>query len=119
MESTEYYTQNAIDKDHGLREIVIGAAFEVMGELGVGFLESIYTKAMFQVLRVFFKGKPIGIYRADLIAENRLVIELKCCKAILPEHKAQVINYLKATGIKQALLFNFGNSKIEFCRLYI
>ena len=66
---------------------------------------------------VLFRGQPVGNFYADLLVEGAVIVELKAVKAILPEHQAQVINYLKATGIEVGLLINFGSPKLEFKRL--
>jgi GxxExxY protein len=68
-------------------------------------------------ISVVFRGQTIGDFYADLFVENTVVVEIKAVKAIAPEHQAQVINYLKATGIEVGLLINFGNPKLEFKRL--
>jgi len=115
---------------HGeITQVVIGCAFEVMKELGAGFLESVYEKALLLVLRqkelsavaqhpikVKFRGETVGEFFADLLVENKVVVELKSVKAIAPEHQAQVINYLNATGIEVGLLINFGNPRLEYRR---
>ena len=115
---------------HGeITRAVIGSAFEVMKELGAGFLESVYEKALLLALRqrgltvsaqhpieVLFRSECVGHFLADLLVENKVVVELKAVKAIIPEHQAQVINYLNATGIEVGLLINFGNSKLEYKR---
>jgi GxxExxY protein len=124
--------QDGQDRDlkHGeITREVIGCAFEVMKELGAGFLESVYEKALFLVLRqkglsaaaqhpikVIFRGETVGEFFADLLVENKVVVELKAVKAIAPEHQAQVINYLNATGIEVGLLINFGNPRLEYKR---
>ena len=112
-----------------LTRSIIGCAFEVINELGSGFLESVYEKAMMIALsdaglsvecqkpiKVFFRGKPIGDYFADLLVEEKVVVELKVMKALVPEHAAQTINYLNATGIQVGLLINFGKPTLEFKR---
>lgn len=114
---------------HKLTREIIKAYYEVYNELGTGFLESIYENAMKIVLKdelqlnvisqmpinVSFKGYSIGEFKADLVVENKIIVELKAVSKILPEHKAQLINYLKATDIELGLLMNFGN-KPEFKR---
>ena len=112
-----------------LTEQVLGACFEVSNELGIGFLESVYEKALVIALQdrglstnrqvpveVSFRGQDVGEFFADIIVEEELIIELKVVKAIAPEHIAQVLNYLRATEIKTALLVNFGKSKLEYRR---
>jgi GxxExxY protein len=115
---------------HGLiTRSVIGCAFEVMNELGAGFLESVYEKALLLSLRqkglsaicqypimVMFRGECVGDFYADVFVEGKVIVELKAVKAIAPEHQTQVINYLNATGIEVGLLLNFGNPKLEYKR---
>ena len=115
---------------HGeLTGTVIGCAFDVMAELGAGFLESVYEKALTLALRqkglavaaqqpikVLFRGECVGDFFADLLVADKVIVELKAVKAIAPEHQAQVINYLNATGIEVGLLINFGNPKLEYKR---
>ncbi len=112
-----------------LTHSIIGCAFEVINELGSGFLESVYEKAMLQALadagifveaqkpvKVQFRGKTIEDFYVDLLIERNVLVELKAVKPLSPEHQAQIINYLKATGIEVGLLINFGNPKLEFKR---
>lgn len=124
--------QDLQDQDQKFEELtkaIIGCSFEVINELGSGFLESVYEKALQVALtqkdldveaqkqiQVTFRNHNVGTFYADLLIENKVLVELKAVQAILPEHQAQVINYLNATGIKVALLINFGNSKLEFKR---
>ncbi len=108
---------------------VIGCAFDVINELGTGFLESVYEKSLLLTLRqkglsvvsqhpitVRFRGESVGDFFADLLVEDKVIVELKAVKAIAPEHQAQIINYLNATGIEVGLLINFGNPKLEYKR---
>ena len=114
-----------------ISETIIGCCFEIMRELGSGFLENVYKNALFiamkqkglnvsaeQSFEVMFRNCKVGRCIADLIVENVIVVELKCCASLLPEHKAQVINYLKASGISVGLLINFGQQKLEYKRLH-
>lgn len=107
------------------------ACFEVIRELGAGFLESVYEKALMVALiqknliatsqvplQVKFRSVIVGEFYADILVEKRVLLELKVVSRILPEHKAQIINYLKATGIETGLLINFGNPKLEYYRLH-
>ncbi|MBJ6725421.1 GxxExxY protein [Geomesophilobacter sediminis] len=110
---------------------ILEASFEVINELGAGFLESVYENSLLLALKqkglivdnqvplsVKFRGENVGEFKADIVVENRVIVELKACKAIAPEHMAQTINYLRATGIQVGLLINFGNPKLEFKRLF-
>jgi GxxExxY protein len=114
-----------------LTETILGTCFEVMNELGAGFLESVYEKALLIALRdkgitaqcqvplsVMFRGEKVGEFFADIVVEGKVIIELKTAKAMAPEHQAQIINYLKATGIDVGLLINFGPTKLEYRRFH-
>ncbi|MBK9163254.1 MAG: GxxExxY protein [Acidobacteria bacterium] len=117
--------------DDELTGAIIYASFEVSNELGAGFLESVYEKALIVALaqrglninaqvplKVRFRNVIVGDFFADLIVEDKVLIELKAVSRLLPEHKAQVINYLNATGIETGLLLNFGNPRVEYYRLH-
>ena len=110
---------------------ILEACFEVINELGAGFVESVYQKALLIALRekglkvgahvplkVMFRDQCVGDFVADLLVEDKIVVELKAVKALAPEHQAQTINYLKATGLDVALLVNFGRPKLEYKRLH-
>ena len=110
---------------------ILEASFEVSNELGAGFLESVYEKALVIALQdkgldvqtqvplgVIFREQPVGEFFADIIINGEIILELKAVKALLPEHQAQLINYLKATERKVGMLINFGNPKLEYRRLY-
>ena len=110
---------------------ILASCFEVINELGSGFLESVYEKALIIALKqkgvratsqaplaVFFRGENVGEFIADLIVEDKIIVEIKAVKALAPEHQAQLINYLKATHMKVGLLVNFGRPKLEYKRLY-
>ena len=108
---------------------ILEACFEVSNELGAGYLESVYEKALLIVLRqknllaenqipleVKFRGEVVGDFYVDILVESKVVIELKVVNSLTKEHYAQTINYLKSTGIDVGLLINFGNPKIEYRR---
>ena len=113
----------------GITEKIIGAAFEVYAELGYGFLESVYQKAM-QVdlqrlglrceiecpIKVKYKGVIVGEFRADMFVNEVVIVELKTAKNYNSEDEPQLLNELKATGVKVGLLINFGRTKVEFKR---
>ena len=101
---------------------IIGSAYRVFKELGAGFLEKVYENAMIieleeqglQVqqqypLKVYYKNQVIGDYYADLIVENKVLIELKAVTELGRAHEVQLVNYLKATGVKVGLLINLVN----------
>lgn len=112
-----------------LTHLIIKSFYEVYNELGGGFLESVYENAMTLVLQqqglqvetqkeiaVYFRGTLIGNFRADMIVEGKVLLELKAGRCLEPVHEAQLLNYLKATTIEVGLLMNFGN-KPTFKRL--
>jgi len=113
-----------------LVEGVVGAAYEVSNVLGAGFLEKVYERALAHELTlrglavraqapfpVEYKGHMVGEYAADLLVESQLIVELKCAEAFSNDHLAQCINYLKATGLRLALLINFQKPKVEWRRV--
>ena len=102
-----------------------------MNDLGVGFLEAIYKNSLVASLRkknlfietekeyeIFYQNQRVGFYRADIVVDDCVIVEAKCCKELAPEHSAQLINYLKVSGKKVGLLINFGKRKIQYKRLY-
>lgn len=116
--------------DKELTQKVIGAAYEVHNELGPGFLEIIYQTALVRELSalgikavvqapipVYYKGAVIGQYFADILADDRLIIELKAVAAIDPTHEAQVLHYLTATRRQLALIINFGGPSVRVKRI--
>lgn len=116
---------------HGeISEQVIGAAFEVWKVLGYGFLEKVYENALMVELGlrgikaeqqhgidVLYKGIVVGQYAADVLAASKIILELQAEKEYNSKHEAQLLNYLKATGIQVGFLLNFGEKKCEFKRL--
>jgi GxxExxY protein len=100
---------------------IIGIFYSVYNELGYDFLEAVYeealalslTEARLHVSRqvatpIWFRGKTIGEYKADLIVNNGVLLELKAARALDSSHEAQILNYLRATDIEVGLLLNFG-----------
>lgn len=115
--------------DDELIERTIGAAFHVQNQLGAGFLDKVYENALWYELNerglATERQKPIAVkygtivvgeYFADLVVQERLLIELKATKKLDEIHTAQVLNYLKATGFKNGLLMNFGSPRVEVRR---
>jgi GxxExxY protein len=107
---------------------IINCAYKVHRELGFGFLESVYQNALaielikagLQVekekkIQVNYDGQVIGDFVADILVDEKVILELKSVKEIHPAHEAQLINYLKATGIEVGLLINFGE-RVEIKR---
>lgn len=108
-------------KHKDLTEAVIGAFYGVYNALGYGFLEKVYENALLielgnlgisviaqHPIQVFYDGKVVGEYFADLLVEDCIIVEIKAAKILGPEHEAQLLNYLKATKIETGLLVNFG-----------
>ena len=112
-----------MNADSRLTEIIIGAAYAVHNELGTGFLEAVYQRALavelgrlainvsIEVpLAVYYKGVNVGDYRADLLVEDEVIIEVKATDAIAPVHEQQLLHYLHATKRPLGLIVNFGRS---------
>ena len=114
-----------------LSDEIIGCAIQVHKTLGNGFLEKVYENALIlelkennllaenqKKLNVFYKDQVVGEYFADIVVEDKIILELKVCNQLSNIHKAQLINYLKSTGLKIGYLINFGSkSKLEFFRI--
>ena len=109
-----------------------GAVFEVNKELGPGFLEKVYENALLiELLRrdlkvqtqfpitVNYKNMPVGDYVADMLIEDKVIVELKTVEKLDNNHEAQLLNYLKATGIHIGLLVNFKNSRADIKRMVL
>jgi GxxExxY protein len=108
-------------KHEELTEKIIGAAYAVYNKLGFGFLESVYQNAMkielekagikFEAekpIKVHYDGKIVGDFAADIVVDDKVIIELKALRSLNEAHEVQLVNYLKATGIEVGLLINFG-----------
>jgi GxxExxY protein len=119
-----------IGLNDALSERVIGAIFEVANTLGSGFLEKVYERALAKELRlrgmqvdvqvpieVTYKGESVEAYIADIVVDNELVLELKCAERLGPDHMAQCMNYLKASGKHVCLLVNFQSRRVEWKRI--
>ena len=100
-------------------------------QLGPGYLESVYKNAMVvelrrnhiayeteRPIRVYYDHVVVGNFKADIIVEERLVLELKAVQSLSVAHEIQLVNYLTATGIDDGLLINFGSEKLEYRRKY-
>ncbi len=111
-----------------LSDTILKIYFEVYNELGYGFLEKVYQNAMYfelksqgykveaqKQIKVYYKSQLVGDYFADLLIEDSIILELKACECLMDEHKAQLLNYLKATEVEIGLLLNFGTTS-EFKR---
>jgi len=123
-------TQMATEKGDPQTYAILGAAMEVHRVLGPGFLEAVYQEAMvielekhkipfkreFQ-LPISYKGKILPCaYRADFLCFDEVIVELKAIERLSPIEQAQVLNYLKATGLSRALLINFRSLRLEYKR---
>lgn len=108
---------------------ILQACFEVSNELGIGFIESVYEKALLVALKqkglkaesqvsinVKFRQVIIGEFYADILVEDKILLELKAVNSFVNEHKVQIINYLKASSLEVGFLVNFGNPKLEYRR---
>ncbi|MGB7874306.1 MAG: GxxExxY protein [Anaerolineales bacterium] len=109
---------------------VIGAAMEVHRQLGSGFLEAVYQKALAHEIRkqtipfeeqvhlpITYKGELIGDYIADFVVDSKLIVEIKAVSRLNSAHQAQAMCYLAATGLRLALLLNFGAGSLEHRRV--
>lgn len=109
---------------------IIGAAMEVHNILGPGFLESVYQAALEKELTlrnipfchqvelpVTYKGDVIGVYKADLVVDNKIIVEVKGISRLNSSHSAQALHYLAATRLELAILINFGMSSLEYRRV--
>ncbi len=108
----------------------VGVAMEVHRNLGQGFLESVYQEALEielkylkipyrsqEKIEIYYKNRPLEkFFIADLLCFGEIIVELKAVSKVLPEHEAQLINYLKATKSKLGLLINFGTQSLEYKR---
>ncbi len=115
-----------------ITETIIGCAFKVSTTLGAGFLEKVYENALVielndaglkseqqKPLPVTYRGSIVGDYYADILVEDQVILEIKAAKAIDEIHQAQLINYLKATGIHTGLIVNFGTPKLGIKRMVV
>ena len=106
-----------------LTEKIINAAYKVHNVLGFGFLEKVYQNALMielkrmglkvsseMPIKVYYRSEIVGEYIADIIVEDKVILELKAVKDLAEIHEVQLVNYLKATGIEVGLLINFGHS---------
>lgn len=136
---TQEKTLSRTEEGSGLPELlhaevtreILGAAYEVQRILGYGFLEKVYLNSMVEELRrrnvedvaveqpvtVVYKGSVVGEYQADLLVAGRVIVEIKTEKEFNDRHQAQLLHYLKATGIRIGILVNFGESTCRCKRL--
>ena len=118
------------DLKHGLvTDKILRVFYDVYNELGHGFLESVYHRSLVVALQsvglnvcspvdipVWFRGTQVGRFEADILVENCVLLELKAARTLDPSHRAQLLNYLRATDIEVGLLLNFGE-RPEFKRV--
>jgi len=115
---------NADSQDFKYKELtekIIKIFYRVYNKLGYGFLEKVYENAMMiefkkegipavsqSAIKVFYRGEVIGEYYADILVDNKVIVEIKAAKRLAKENEAQLLNYLKATNVEVGLLLNFG-----------
>jgi len=108
---------------------VLEACFEVSNTLGIGYIESVYENALFVALlqkgikverqvslKVKFRDVIVGDFKADMIVEEKVLLELKAVESLTKEYYAQLLNYLKTTGIEVGMVINFGNPRLQYRR---
>jgi GxxExxY protein len=131
-ERRELSSQGGIFPEQELTGKILGAAFAVHNDLGAGFLEKVYSNALAVELgqtgiscerevpfKVKYRNVVVGDYCADIVVEKRVLVELKSCAGLDSVHEAQILNYLKASGIRVGLLMNFGRPKLEYRRFVL
>lgn len=119
------------DDTERLMAQIINSSYDVINSLGTGFLESVYQRALIMELRskgiscemekpieVFYKGEIVGAYRADIVVEDKIIIETKVCDEIALAHEFQVVNYLKASKIDYGIIINFGTLPLGIKRKF-
>lgn len=115
-----------------MTEAIIGGAFAVGHTLGHGFLEAVYKNALAielgakglsvakeRAFPVYYREQRVGTYIADIVVNDMVVVELKVAEALSGGHAAQLLNYLKASGLPVGLLFNFGKPRVEVKRVIL
>jgi len=112
-----------------LTNVILGAFFAVHSEFGFGFLEAIYVNSLAVLLthsrlrverevhyKVYFHNHLVGLYKADLVIDSKVIVEVKAARTIVRQHTTQLFHYLKASGLDLGLLLNFGE-RAEFRRV--
>lgn len=115
-----------------LSDLIIKTAIEVQKELGIGFLEKVYENSLIIALKsiglkveqqkrinVFFRSENVGEYYADLVVDDKIILELKAVETLHPNHYAQLVNYLKASDYEVGYVINFCKIPIQFKRLSV
>jgi len=133
-EVTKTFSDAPTTHGHSLdvTEKIIGCAMKVSNTLGVGYLEKVYENALVvelaraglvveqqKPLKVTYEGVIVGDFAADIIVNGSVLLELKAAKIIDPTHQAQLLNYLRATGIKLGLILNFGTTRLGIKRMVL
>ena len=135
VHSGEYKIYGKTDMENNdierLMAQIISSSYDVINSLGTGFLESVYQRALIMELRskgiscemekpieVFYKGEIVGAYRADIVVEDKIIIETKVCDEIALAHEFQVVNYLKASKIDYGIIINFGTLPLGIKRKF-
>ncbi len=126
------FENDSRDEINLITEKIIGCAYKVANELGCGFLEKVYENALVyeigklglkveqqKQVKVFYDKVEVGFYETDLVVQDTVLVELKGVKNLDEAHKAQCLNYLKATKLKICLLINFGNPRVEVKRFIL
>ena len=111
---------------------IVGLAMQVHNKPGFGFSEKVYENSTMILFRregiqakqqtpitVYFEGEVVGDYYADILVEDKIILELKSAEEIADAHRSQVLNYLKATGLQLAIILNFGKEGLEYERLVL
>ncbi len=111
---------------------IVGAAFNVLNALGCGFLEKVYENALVVELmsmglkctqqvpfKIIYKSVEVGLYVADLVVEDRVLLELKAVDAVTPVHKAKTMNYLHCSKLRLAIIMNFARPRLEYERIVL
>ena len=109
---------------------IVGIAMRVHSKLGYGFLEKVYENALMVLFRregieakqqapitVYFEEEAVGNYYADILVEDKVILEIKAVENIIDAHIAQTLNYLKATGLRLAIILNFSKEKLKYKRI--
>ncbi len=131
-ETTKDDAAGMVYPEQALTEKILEGAFAVHNTLGSGFLEKVYANALVLELRgkgvsceqevplrVRYKEAVVGDYLADVVVECRVLLELKACSVLDVVHEAQIMNYLRASGLHVGLLLNFGRPKLQYRRFVV
>ena len=117
-------------EEDALTQVIIGCAYRVSSQLGVGFVEKVYENALVIELRkaglvvepqkrllVYYDGQVVGEFSVDILVNEEVILELKAAKAIDEVHQAQLLNYLKAARLHRGLILNFGTPRVQVKRM--